>query len=815
MQRQYKKVVILLIDALRFDFLVPTDANATRSFFRGHMPNVAQLMKDGAQIGVFLADPPTTTLQRIKALTTGTLPTFIDAGDNFAPSPNINEDNLFFQAKSRNVTVAFMGDDTWTSLYPKVFTRSHPFDSFDINDLNSVDDAVRVLLKDELLSSTPADLIIAHFLGVDHCGHKYGPNNVIMSNTLEKVDKIIMETASKLLPNELLVVMGDHGMTSTGDHGGDSDDETHAGILVYSPGQLLPSLPSELRQIDLVPTLSLLLGLPIPFSNLGVVIEALFPQKLVEQAIALNYEQVRRFANSYAAANPSFEISEIILHDTTVPAEQLAIIRRLQASLRAAWTQFDMTLIRLGLFCFIESLLFAISSQELSAPQAVVRSGCLLLQLSVVFGAATDNPAISLLTAVLPLSVLHSVISIISGLFPLRLPPFPVLFAYFCVGLRSAAFLSNSFIVYEAQVVRFLSQSIILVCFVSKVLSTPPARKKATRHTTILGQFFSRANSWDAGVVALALLILRLEPIFHRCREEEVNCKQYIPLELLSSLSPDALFWRSILATSSLLSLNVVIGRALPQAVPSSLRIARALSWPAHASITFYHMVKLVPQSEEMQPRLQTMGIVLAQMVYGCSMLAIFICVSFNSGPNLGSYLCLSHAACWPLFLLLGDGLQPSMVGFIFVLYACIQLCDAAVLPPIFSLLVPFGFYFTGHSPTLTAIPWQAAFTGLPGNFPIRLLPAALVLTHIAASAIVVTLAVPFHPTTTAQSLYSLVTCSSVASLTSCIAAAILRRHLMVWKIFAPRFIFESFLFIYLLFVVNLTLLICRRKQLL
>ncbi|VDL84214.1 unnamed protein product, partial [Nippostrongylus brasiliensis] len=34
-----------------------------------------------------------------------------------------------------------------------------------------------------------------------------------------------METASKLLPNELLVVMGDHGMTSTGDHGGDSDDE--------------------------------------------------------------------------------------------------------------------------------------------------------------------------------------------------------------------------------------------------------------------------------------------------------------------------------------------------------------------------------------------------------------------------------------------------------------------------------------------------------------------------------------------------------------------------------------------------------------
>ena len=32
--------------------------------------------------------------------------------------------------------------------------------------------------------------------------------------------------------DELLVVIGDHGMTSTGDHGGDSEDETNAGVFV-------------------------------------------------------------------------------------------------------------------------------------------------------------------------------------------------------------------------------------------------------------------------------------------------------------------------------------------------------------------------------------------------------------------------------------------------------------------------------------------------------------------------------------------------------------------------------------------------------
>ena len=43
-----------------------------------------------------MADPPTTTMQRLKALTTGSLPTFIDAGSNFATN-EINEDNIIDQ----------------------------------------------------------------------------------------------------------------------------------------------------------------------------------------------------------------------------------------------------------------------------------------------------------------------------------------------------------------------------------------------------------------------------------------------------------------------------------------------------------------------------------------------------------------------------------------------------------------------------------------------------------------------------------------------------------------------------------------------
>ena len=41
----------------------------------------------------------------------------------------------------------------------------------------------------------------------------------------------VMETLDE---DTILFVMGDHGMTRTGDHGGDSDDEVDAALFVYS-----------------------------------------------------------------------------------------------------------------------------------------------------------------------------------------------------------------------------------------------------------------------------------------------------------------------------------------------------------------------------------------------------------------------------------------------------------------------------------------------------------------------------------------------------------------------------------------------------
>jgi len=125
----------------------------------------------------FIADPPTSTLQRLKGITAGNLPTFIDIGSNFAGQAT-EEDNILVQLKNQNKTIVHLGDDTWHSLFPGYFNENltHAYDSFNVWDLHTVDNGVIEhifpLLSGQLDQNW--DIIFGHFLGVDHAGEVDG-----------------------------------------------------------------------------------------------------------------------------------------------------------------------------------------------------------------------------------------------------------------------------------------------------------------------------------------------------------------------------------------------------------------------------------------------------------------------------------------------------------------------------------------------------------------------------------------------------------------------------------------------------------------
>ncbi|KAJ7688486.1 alkaline-phosphatase-like protein [Mycena rosella] len=258
----HKRAVLLIIDALRFDFVSPEPPIPASPFHHNILTLPRELTAAGPRHSFLFnaySDPPTATLQRIKALTTGSLPTFVDIGNNFGGS-SIAEDSLMKQLGLAGKNAAFMGDDTWMSVFPDSFhdNMSFPYDSFNVEDLHTVDEGVIAhlfpLLEDE---RKPFDFLVGHFLGVDHVGHRVGPDHPSMKEKLQQMNRVLKRVVELLDRDTLLVVIGDHGMDRSGDHGGDGVLETSSAMWIYSKGAELsidPStIPSGLLQYKTFP----------------------------------------------------------------------------------------------------------------------------------------------------------------------------------------------------------------------------------------------------------------------------------------------------------------------------------------------------------------------------------------------------------------------------------------------------------------------------------------------------------------------------------------------------------------------------------
>jgi phosphatidylinositol glycan class O len=96
--------------------------------------------------------------------------------------------------------LGFVGDDTWVDLFPSQFDESFPFPSFNTRDLDTVDNGclqrLPLLLKDlRMEGNRPEELevIVSHFLGVDHVGHTYGRRCEVL-NIRRGYNRILMST---------------------------------------------------------------------------------------------------------------------------------------------------------------------------------------------------------------------------------------------------------------------------------------------------------------------------------------------------------------------------------------------------------------------------------------------------------------------------------------------------------------------------------------------------------------------------------------------------------------------------------------------
>ncbi|XP_046445872.1 GPI ethanolamine phosphate transferase 2-like isoform X2 [Daphnia pulex] len=169
--------------------------------------------------------------------------------------------------------MVFYGDDTWLKLFPGKFLRSEGTTSFFVNDFKEVDDNVTRHLDFEL-SQTDWSVMILHYLGLDHIGHVSGPRSPLIPQKLKEMDEVIRKIHQQFSTNDTaIIICGDHGMSDSGSHGGSSKSEVEIPLTFVMEGcQPDPESDSDFSnhlQIDLAPTMAVLMGVPIPTNNLG------------------------------------------------------------------------------------------------------------------------------------------------------------------------------------------------------------------------------------------------------------------------------------------------------------------------------------------------------------------------------------------------------------------------------------------------------------------------------------------------------------------------------------------------------------------
>jgi ethanolaminephosphotransferase len=140
-----------------------------------------RLIRDGTALPFTAhAAPPTITMPKVKAMTTGSIPSFLDVILNFAESDTSStlttQDTWLSQLnrKPDGRHVVMYGDDTWLKLFPNFFARADGTSSFFVSDFTEVDNNVTRHISHEL-ENDDWNAMIMHYLGLDHIGHKSGP----------------------------------------------------------------------------------------------------------------------------------------------------------------------------------------------------------------------------------------------------------------------------------------------------------------------------------------------------------------------------------------------------------------------------------------------------------------------------------------------------------------------------------------------------------------------------------------------------------------------------------------------------------------
>ncbi|CAD0203243.1 unnamed protein product [Chrysodeixis includens] len=834
------RVVFLLVDALRYDFTEYHSHIEKPLPYQNRLPIMHEILErypERSRLYRFMADPPTTTLQRVKALATGSLPTFIDASSNFA-AMELQEDNFIDQVTKNKGHVVLLGDDTWSRLLPKRWMRSHAMYSFHTWDLDTVDTEVDSKIYNEL-GREDWDLLVAHYLGIDHAGHRYGPNHPEMTRKLDETNNRLKLVIDMLPPDVLLFVVGDHGMTETdshwndsdGDHGGESKAERTAAFFAYR-GAGLSDLGAaalsgrEVQQTDLTPTLSAALGRPPPAPSLGNILLPVLPKFSRSHTLlhlTNNLKQITQYMIRYGEESQQVSLDRLahLINSTREQLDKAAsietdeelekyaadvrlLVDNIRNVFREVWVEFDSLSMLRALLLLLLAIFFnwliteGLPMERLPhvfastfVPTGLIAMGvCIgVCYTAYYFEFLEDLEHAIILSTGLTSAGITCVLVIMhwDGItqrwYEGRSQTYER-FARAALVASAAVLVSNSYIIEEGAGLSFLSMSVLALMAWN------------------IGSFRSLLIWIGCGAV------LAGSRLYRGCREEQGDCWTEGAGVPTGQASRPAL----VLALGSVAGVVAISRRHVGWrgygVVVAGLFVCShwAVGWgslgsPGRARLLARSAWLVLATMFALVWRREGRGATLPLMVCGLLLyVANTLVLGAAYAPSAALAIVVGVLALNLVSLLKNEGSAK---------FSLTTRCNSSVAC-MWALLACYQFYGTGHHATLGHVRWAPAFHAGDPNYldigpPIT---ASLISLELFGTPLMFGAAVPLlalwgrngaaavGPRTQLAAVFSLclkfMLCFAIRVFACAISATIHCRHLMIWGVFTPKLLFES-----------------------
>ncbi|XP_054159570.1 GPI ethanolamine phosphate transferase 3-like [Oppia nitens] len=272
---RYRKAIVLVTDGLVYDFdghFGHNSDNEVTNSDQKIINNLFNTYENRTKVYKLFDRYLLSMRQTLETIITGSLPTFIKYHNNYKLF-DIIEDNLIKQMNSKSRKTILMANKSLKDLVPNdLFSQTFYY--------SEVTDLERKLVEE--VKSRDFDLLISDLPTFSHLkdGQQLmSSNESLVANRWTKLAKLFKQLVSLIEDDDktILFVISDRTSVKVSSNANPMPNDSPF-IFTFSSQKLSPieSASNFVSKIDLVPTLSLLLGIPIPFSNVGRVMSSLF-----------------------------------------------------------------------------------------------------------------------------------------------------------------------------------------------------------------------------------------------------------------------------------------------------------------------------------------------------------------------------------------------------------------------------------------------------------------------------------------------------------------------------------------------------------